>query len=93
MTMVGDAYAAPLIEELQPQRSTSCRRCTPSEPVVPQPIPSTSAALLEKLPQLTIINGYGSSETGNMGFGHNQRGSHRETFDLREGGTRGRPRT
>ena len=45
------------------------------------------SALLEKLPQLTIINGYGSSETGNMGFGHNQRGSHRETFDLREGGT------
>jgi fatty-acyl-CoA synthase len=49
--------------------------------------PKHVSALLEKLPQLTIINGYGSSETGNMGFGHNQRGSHRETFDLREGGT------
>jgi len=43
--------------------------------------------VLELVPQLTIINGYGSSETGNMGFGHNRRGSHRETFDLREGGT------
>jgi fatty-acyl-CoA synthase len=45
------------------------------------------SALLKKLPALTIINGYGSSETGNMGFGHNRLGSHRETFDLREGGT------
>ena len=54
---------------------------------MPQPIPKHVSALLEKLPQLTIINGYGSSETGNMGFGHNQRGSHRDTFDLREGGT------
>jgi 3-oxocholest-4-en-26-oate---CoA ligase len=45
------------------------------------------SALLEMLPALTIINGYGSSETGNMGFGRNQVGSHRETFDLREGGT------
>ena len=30
--------------------------------------PKHVSALLEKLPQLTIINGYGSSETGNMGI-------------------------
>ena len=27
------------------------------------------------LPQITLINGYGSSETGNMGFGHSRRGT------------------
>jgi long-subunit acyl-CoA synthetase (AMP-forming) len=26
------------------------------------------------LPQITLINGYGSSETGNVGFGRSQRG-------------------
>ncbi len=31
--------------------------------------PKYQRALLESLPQITLINGYGSSETGNMGFG------------------------
>ncbi|CAA0094879.1 Long-chain-fatty-acid--CoA/3-oxocholest-4-en-26-oate--CoA ligase [Mycolicibacterium vanbaalenii] len=86
MTMVGDAYAAPLIEELNResyQLSSIYAIGTGGAATNPKHV----SALLEKLPQLTIINGYGSSETGNMGFGHNQRGSHRETFDLREGGT------
>ena len=86
MTMVGDAYAAPLVEELQ--RSSyelSCLYAIGTGGAATNPKHVT--ALLEKLPQLTIINGYGSSETGNMGFGHNQRGAHRETFDLREGGS------
>lgn len=86
MTMVGDAYAAPLIAELEQNNydlsslyaigtggaATNVRH---------------QAALLELLSQLTIINGYGSSETGNMAFGHSRRGSHRDTFDLRTGGT------
>jgi acyl-CoA synthetase (AMP-forming)/AMP-acid ligase II len=86
MTMVGDAYAAPLIEELNRadyDLASLYAIGTGGAATNPKHI----AAILEKLPQLTIINGYGSSETGNMGFGHNQRGSHRETFDLREGGT------
>lgn len=86
MTMVGDAYAAPLIEELNRNSydlSTLHAIGTGGAATNPKHV----SALLEKLPQLTIINGYGSSETGNMGFGHNQRGSHRDTFDLREGGT------
>jgi fatty-acyl-CoA synthase len=85
MTMVGDAYAAPLVEELQRndyELSSLYAIGTGGAATNPKHV----AALLEKLPQLTVINGYGSSETGNMGFGHNQRGSHRETFDLREGG-------
>lgn len=86
MTMVGDAYAAPLIAELHRadyDLSSLYAIGTGGAATNPKHV----SALLEKLPQVTIINGYGSSETGNMGFGHNQRGSHRETFDLREGGT------
>jgi acyl-CoA synthetase (AMP-forming)/AMP-acid ligase II len=86
MTMVGDAYAAPLVEELNQaayELSSLYAIGTGGAATNPKHV----AALLDKLPQLTIINGYGSSETGNMGFGHNQRGSHRDTFDLREGGT------
>ena len=85
MTMVGDAYAAPLVEELNRtgyELSSLYAIGTGGAATNPKHV----SALLEKLPQLTIINGYGSSETGNMGFGHNRRGSHRETFDLREGG-------
>jgi 3-oxocholest-4-en-26-oate---CoA ligase len=85
MTMVGDAYAAPLVEELNRtgyELSSLYAIGTGGAATNPKHV----SALLQKLPQLTIINGYGSSETGNMGFGHNQRGSHRETFDLREGG-------
>jgi acyl-CoA synthetase (AMP-forming)/AMP-acid ligase II len=86
MTMVGDAYAAPLIEELN-QNSYELASLYAIGTGGAATNPKHVSALLEHLPQLTIINGYGSSETGNMGFGHNQRGSHRETFDLREGGT------
>jgi fatty-acyl-CoA synthase len=85
MTMVGDAYAAPLVEELNRtgyRLSALYAIGTGGAATNPKHV----SALLEKLPQVTIINGYGSSETGNMGFGHNQRNSHRETFDLREGG-------
>jgi 3-oxocholest-4-en-26-oate---CoA ligase len=84
--MVGDAYAAPLIEELDRasyELSSLYAIGTGGAATNPKHV----SALLKKLPALTIINGYGSSETGNMGFGHNRLGCHRETFDLREGGT------
>src|SRR6201987_6371507 len=35
---------------------------------------------------MTLINGYGSSETGNMGFGHSRGDTRTDTFTLREGG-------
>lgn len=85
MTMVGDAYAAPLVEELNRtgyELSSLYAIGTGGAATNSKYV----SALLAKLPQLTIINGYGSSETGNMGFGHNRKGSHRDTFDLREGG-------
>jgi len=86
MTMVGDAYAAPLIEELHRNHydlSSLFAIGTGGAATNPKHV----SALLEKLPQLTVINGYGSSETGNMGFGRSQVGVRRDTFDLREGGT------
>jgi 3-oxocholest-4-en-26-oate---CoA ligase len=70
MTMVGDAYAAPLIEELN-QNSYELASLYAIGTGGAATNPKHVSALLEHLPQLTIINGYGSSETGNMGFGHN----------------------
>lgn len=86
MTMVGDAYAVPLIEELE-RHDYDLGSLYAIGTGGAATNPKHVASILDKLPQVTIINGYGSSETGNMGFGHTQRGSHRETFDLREGGT------
>ena len=74
MTMVGDAYAAPLVEELN-RRTYELSSLYAIGTGGAATNPKHVSALLEKLPQLTIINGYGSSETGNMGFGHSQRGS------------------
>jgi len=85
MTMVGDAYAAPLIAELRrgdydlPSLATIGTGGAATNP-------KHQAALLELLPQLTLINGYGSSETGNMGFGHSRCDTRTDTFTLREGG-------
>ena len=88
MTMVGDAYAAPLVEELQRSVPTTCRRCTPSAPAERRPIRSTSAALLELLPQhhdhqrLRLV---GDRQHGLRA--QPARFAPRDTFDLREGGT------
>ena len=85
MTMVGDAYAAPLVEELN-RNSYELTSLYAIGTGGAATNPKHQQALLELLPQLTIINGYGSSETGNMGFGHSQVGKQADTFTLREGG-------
>lgn len=85
MTMVGDAYAAPIVQELG-------RRCYDLSSMFAIGTGGAATnlkhqrALLDHIPQITLINGFGSSETGNMGFGHSQRGTHAETFQLRAGG-------
>lgn len=86
MTMVGDAYAGPLIAEL---------RARPYDLSSLQAIGTGGAAtnakhkraLMECLPHITIIEGYGSSESGNMAFGHSREGTASETFQPREGAT------
>jgi fatty-acyl-CoA synthase len=85
MTMVGDAYAGPLVAELQ-RGSYDLSSLNGIGTGGAATNPKFKQALMEKLPQVTIIDGYGSSESGNMGFGHSQRGRQSETFALREGG-------
>ena len=84
MTMVGDAYAGPLVDELR----KSCYDLSSMFAIGTGGAatnPKYQRALLELLPQITLINGYGSSETGNVGFGRSQRGDEKDTFELREG--------
>lgn len=86
MTMVGDAYAAPLVEELG-RRSYDLSSMFAIGTGGAATNPKHQRALLEHIPQITIINGFGSSETGNMGFGHTQRQTETaDTFQLRAGG-------
>jgi acyl-CoA synthetase (AMP-forming)/AMP-acid ligase II len=85
MTMVGDAYAGPLVAELRlgGYDLTSLAAIGTGGAATNL---THQQALLELLPQLTLINGYGSSETGNMGFGHSRCDARSDTFTLREGG-------
>jgi fatty-acyl-CoA synthase len=85
MTFVGDAYAAPLVDELQ-RVSYDLSSLYAIGTGGAATNPKYQQALLDYLPQITLINGYGSSETGNMGFGHSQHGTQSETFVFREGG-------
>jgi acyl-CoA synthetase (AMP-forming)/AMP-acid ligase II len=85
MTMVGDAYAAPLVAELRRGKyDLSSLYGIGTGGAATNP--NYQRALLELLPQITLINGYGSSETGNMGFGRSHGDSRTDTFTLREGG-------
>jgi len=86
MTMVGDAYAGPLVAELgKADYDLSALHSIGTGGAATNP--KYQAALLQYLPQITLINGYGSSETGNLGFGRSQRDTRRDTFDLRAGGS------
>jgi acyl-CoA synthetase (AMP-forming)/AMP-acid ligase II len=85
MTMVGDAYAAPLVAELQ-RNSYDLSSLFVIGTGGAATNPKYQRALLEALPHITLINGYGSSETGNMAFAHSQRGNENDTFLFREGG-------
>jgi fatty-acyl-CoA synthase len=85
MTMVGDAYAAPLVDELRRgQYDLSSLNAIGTGGAATNP--KYQRALLEMLPNITLINGYGSSETGNMGFGNSRADTRTDTFTLREGG-------
>jgi acyl-CoA synthetase (AMP-forming)/AMP-acid ligase II len=85
MTMVGDAYAAPLVAELRQGNYDLASLAAIGTGGAATNL-KHQQALLELLPQLTIINGYGSSETGNMGFGHSRGDARSDTFTLRDGG-------
>jgi len=84
MTMVGDAYAGPLIAELRahPYDLSSLNSIGTGGAATNA---KYKRALMECLPHITIIEGYGSSETGNMAFGHSRGGHASETFEPRFG--------
>ncbi len=86
MTMVGDAYAGPLIAELHARRyDLSALNAIGTGGAATNA--KYKRALMECLPHITIIEGYGSSESGNMAFGHSREGAASETFQPREGAT------
>jgi 3-oxocholest-4-en-26-oate---CoA ligase len=86
LTMVGDAYAGPLVAELRAHSYDLS-----SLNAIGTGGAATNAkykrALMECLPHITIIEGYGSSESGNMAFGHSRGGHASETFEPRVGAT------
>lgn len=85
ITMVGDAYAGPLIAELRAgEYDLSALLAIGTGGAATNP--KYKRALMELLPHVTIIEGYGASETGNMAFGHSRNGTASETFEMRFGG-------
>ena len=86
LTMVGDAYAGPLVAELRahPYDLSSLNAIGTGGAATNA---KYKRALMECLPHVTIIEGYGSSESGNMAFGHSRGGHASETFEPRVGAT------
>ncbi|MFD6895146.1 AMP-binding protein [Rhodococcus sp. NPDC060086] len=86
MTIVGDAYAGPLVDEMRKRRNNF-----ESLVVIASGGAATNAihrkAFLELLPNVTIVEGYGSTETGGMGFGRSSRGAEVDTFAPMPGGS------
>jgi len=86
MTMVGDAYAAPLVAELR-TRSYELASLFGVATGGAATNPLYKRQLLELLPHVTLVEGYGSSETGGMGFGRSTKDAPVETFAPMPGGT------
>jgi fatty-acyl-CoA synthase len=86
ITIVGDAYARPIIEELEARDYdlSALRQLSTGGAI-------TSAALkhrlLELLPDLLIIDGYGASETGGMAYGASTKGAETQRFSGAGGAT------
>ncbi len=79
MSIVGDAYARPMVEELRRgsyDLSALRRIGTGGAPTSDD----NKQALLDLLPQVTVIDGYGASETGGMAFGANNRSGRSASF-------------
>lgn len=86
MSIVGDAFARPLIDELRRRRYDLS-----SLLVIGTGGAATSDwckdALVELIPQVTVMDGYGASETGGMAFGARRKGGGGEHFAPSTGAT------
>ena len=85
MAIVGDAYAAPLVDELRrhPYDLSSLFTIGTGGAATGE---QHKAALLELLPHVTIRDGYGASETGGMAFGARSSQERDESFVPAGGG-------
>jgi fatty-acyl-CoA synthase len=84
MSIVGDAFARRLIDELRRTKYdlSSLQRLATGGAVTSE---SSKEALLELLPEITIIDGYGASETGGMAFGATMKSGRSRGFALAGG--------
>ena len=93
MSIVGDAYTRPIVEELQRgdyDLSSFVALATGGAATNER----YKEALVDLLPHVTIIDGYGASETGGMAFGtwtRRRRDRGRLRPRARCGGALGRP--
>jgi fatty-acyl-CoA synthase len=86
MSIVGDAHAGPIVEELRRHRyrlSSLLVLGTGGAATNEQ----YKAALVELVPHLMIRDGYGSSETGGMAYGARTKNGSRPGFDPSPGAT------
>jgi fatty-acyl-CoA synthase len=90
LTIVGDAYARPMLDELHTRRYdlSSLRQLATGGALTG---PAHKHALLELLPHVMIIDGYGASETGGMAFGASTKGAETQVFLPSEGAACSRP--
>ncbi|MEV6337773.1 AMP-binding protein [Nocardia vinacea] len=86
MTIVGDAYAGPLVQELR-ERSYNLSSLLAVGTGGAATNPRHKRQLLELLPHVMVVEGYGASETGGMAFGRSRHGAEVETFDPGPGAT------
>lgn len=86
MAIVGDAYARPIVEELrrQPYDLTGLHVLGTGGAATGE---HHKEALLEMLPHLTIMDGYGASETGGMAYGARTAASQPAAFSPHVGAT------
>jgi fatty-acyl-CoA synthase len=79
LTIVGDAYARPIVEELRarPYDLSALQQLATGGAMTS---PALKHALLELLPHVIIVDGYGSSETGGMAFGASTKDAETQRF-------------
>jgi 3-oxocholest-4-en-26-oate---CoA ligase len=79
LTIVGDAYARPLVEELR-TRSYDLSSLQQLATGGAMTSPELKHALLELLPHIMIVDGYGASETGGMAYGASSKDAETQQF-------------